>query len=136
MKSPKLQAPAPGDSASDSAKVPDVALVHQVDPDGAVHVIRRRGDRLEAGALQPLREGAPIRGEVVALKPRKSFPALCDVEVLYQPPAQPAAASDTPQARASEAGSSPRKGPAQIATDRYRTNWDSIWSRKGSEQPN
>ncbi len=128
MKSPKDQAPAPGDSASDSAKVADVALVHQVDPDGSVHVIRRRGDRLEAGALQPIREGAPIRGEVVALKPRKSFPALCDVEVLYQPPAQPAAASDAPTA--------PRKGPAQIATASYRANWDSIWSRKGSEQLN
>jgi hypothetical protein len=135
MKSPKDQAPAPGDSASDSAKVPDVALVHQVDADGSVHIIRRRGDRLEAGALQPLREGAPIRGEVVSLKPRESFPALCDVEVLYQPPAQPAA-SDTTRARASEAASPRRKGPAQIATDRYRTNWDSIWSRKGSEQPN
>jgi hypothetical protein len=135
MKSPKDQARAPGDSASDSAKVPDVALVHQVDSDGSVHVIRRRGDHLEAGALQPLREGAPIRGEVVALKPRKSFPALCDVEVLYQPPAQPAAASEEVP-RASAGASPPRKGPAQIATDRYRTNWDSIWSRKGSEQPN
>jgi hypothetical protein len=130
MKSPKDQAPAPGDSASDSAKVPDVALIHAVEPDGSVHIIRRRGDRLEAGALQPLREGAPIVGEVVALRPRPAHPALCDVEVLYEPRAAPARTAEPAPAPAR------RKGPAQIATETYRTNWDSIWSRKGSEQPN
>ena len=129
MKSPKPEhEAAPGNPAADSAKVPDVALVHAVHPDGSVHVIRRRGDRLEAGALQPLREGAPIRGEVVALRPRANFPALCDVEVLYEPPVQPAATSDSPAAQ--------RKGPAQIATASYRENWDSIWSRKSTEQLN
>lgn len=130
MKSPKPEHEAPpGIPAVEPSKVADVALVHAVDPDGSVHVIRRRGDRLEAGALQPLREGQPIRGEVVALRPRSaSFPALCDVEVLYQPPAQPAAASDAPTPQ--------RKGPAQIATASYRANWDSIWSRKRSEQLN
>lgn len=100
----------------------DVALVHRITPDGAVHVIRRRGDQLEAGALQPLREGAPIQGEVVSLRPRENCPVLCDVDVLYTPPV--AAATPTPATAAR------RKGPAQVATSEYRDNWDSIWSSK------
>lgn len=97
-------------------------MVHRITPDGAVHVIRRRGDQLEAGALQPLREGAPIQGEVVSLRPREDFPLLCDVKTLYKPPAASAPAP-APTAR---------KGPAQVATDVYRDNWDSIWSSKKS----
>jgi len=118
--SPPTAAPAASPSPPPPSS-PDVALVHRVTPDGTVHVIRRRGDTLEAGALQPLREGAPIQGEVLSLRPRESCPALCDVDVLYTPPAvtKPAAAPATR-----------RKGPAQVATDEYRDNWDSIWSRK------
>jgi len=109
-------------SASAPARPVDVALVHRITPDGAVHVIRRRGDQLEAGALQPLREGAPIQGEVVSLRPRESCPLLCDVDVLYTPP-QTAAASK-PAAPAPR-----RKGPAQVASNDYRDNWDSIWTK-------
>ena len=108
----------------------DVALVHRITPDGAVHVIRRRGDRLEAGALSPLREGAPISGEVVSLRPRPNCPVLCDVDVLYTPP-KSAAAADKPAPRSAR-----RKGPAQVATDDYRDNWDSIWSNKKSDALN
>jgi hypothetical protein len=103
----------------------DVALVHRITPDGAVHVIRRRGDQLEAGALQPLREGAPIQGEVVSLRPRENFPMLCDVDVLYTPPAAAAKPTEKPAAAPVR-----RKGPVQVATDVYRDNWDSIWSSK------
>jgi len=93
-------------------------------------LIRRRGDQLEAGALQPLREGAPIQGEVLSLRPRENFPLLCDVDVLYTPPAaaKPAATPITRGAR--------RKGPAQVATDEYRDNWDSIWSNKKTDTLN
>src|SRR3954469_3173806 len=117
-KSPSL----PPEAAPAAAAAPaDVALVHHVAPDGTVHVIRRRGDQLEAGALSPLKEGAPIQGEVLSLRPRENFPLLCDVDVLYTPPAaaQPVAAQ--PAARPQR-----RKGPAQVATDEYRDNWDSI----------
>jgi hypothetical protein len=121
------------------AAEPDVAFVHEVTPEGKVHIIRRRGDRLEAGALEPLREGAPIRGEVVSLKPRADVPRLCDVEVLYTPPATtaaaaPAIAPTTPDM--TPARPSKRKGPAQVATDDYRSNWDSIWSRKPPRELN
>jgi hypothetical protein len=103
----------------------DVALVHGVGADGSVHVIRRRGDTLEAGALQPVREGTPIHGELVSLKPRPNCPVLCDVQVHYTPPA--ASKPARPQRR---------KGPVQVATDNYRDNWDSIWSRKKSDALN
>lgn len=109
----------------------DVALVHRVTPDGTVHVIRRRGDQLEAGALSPLREGAPIQGEVLSLKPRENCPLLCDVDVLYAPPTQA-----KPAAQAAPRPARRRKGPAQVATDDYRDNWDSIWARKKTDALN
>ena len=125
--SPPAQAPEP---AAASSSPTDVALVHRITPDGALHVIRRRGDRLEAGALAPLREGAPISGEVVSLRPRPDCPVLCDVDVLYTPPAK-ASGSDAPAPPASS-----RKGPAQVATDTYRDNWESIWSGKKTSAVN
>ncbi len=102
--------------------------MHRVTPDGTVHVIRRRGDQLEAGALSPLREGAPIQGEVLSLRPRENFPLLCDVDVLYTPP--PAKPTDKP------ALATRRKGPAQVATNDYRDNWDSIWASKKNDALN
>jgi hypothetical protein len=128
-----LKSPTPPLEAAPPAatSTQDVALVHHVTPDGTVHVIRRRGDQLEAGALSPLREGAPIQGEVLSLRPRENFPMLCDVDVLYKPPA--AKPTDKPSAAAPAAR---RKGPAQVATNDYRENWDSIWSRKKSNSVN
>lgn len=110
----------------------DVALVHGVTEDGGLRIIRRRGDVIEAGALHPIRQGAPIHGEVLALKPRADFPMLCDVEVQYAPP-RVAAAGPPPREPPPR-----RKGPAQVATDTYRDNWDSIWSapKKRSEALN
>src|SRR5687767_14239117 len=125
MKSPKRESEPAAAVEAKSSDV-DVALVHGVGADGSVHVIRRRGDTLEAGAPQPVREGAPIHGELVSLKPRPNCPVLCDVQVHYAPPA-----AAKPVASAAR-----RKGPAQVATDNYRDNWDSIWSRKKSEAPN
>jgi hypothetical protein len=128
MKSPKpLPEARPATQASASASSPkDIALIHGVTPDGGLRIIRRRGDTLEAGAVHPIKEGAPIHGEVVCLKPRPECPVVCDVEVQYAPPRQvPAEAV----ARAMPAPSAPsRKGPAQVATEAYRDNWDSIWS--------
>lgn len=128
MTQPKSPPPSSEASADSGATGADVALVHRVTPDGAVHVIRRRGDQLEAGALQPLRESAPIVGEVVSLRPRENFPLLCDVETIYKPPVAPAPSSAAAPSR--------RKGPAQVATDVYRDNWDSIWSSKKSSSLN
>jgi hypothetical protein len=110
----------------DEPAASDVALIHGKTEDGAgLRIIRRREDRLEFGAVRPLKEGAPIAGEVVSLTPRPEFPLLCDVKVEYAPPA-----SDTAEATPS------RHGPAQVATDRYRENWDRIWTKPKAELSN
>jgi hypothetical protein len=127
---PHPETPPPTPSVTPAAPAADVALIHGVSPNGAVHIIRKRGDRLEAGSLTPLREGAPISGEVVSLRPRPSCPVLCDVDVLYAPP-QPSGAA--PSAAPPALG---HKGPALVASDQYRDNWDSIWNRKKSEALN
>ena len=127
---PRSETPSPPPSATPATPAADIALIHGVSPNGAVHIIRKRGDRLEAGALTPLREGAPIQGEVVSLRPRPSCPALCDVEVHYAPPEASAAAPSTAPP------SLGHKGPARVVSDQYRDNWDSIWSRKKSDAPN
>ncbi len=103
----------------------DIALIHGVTPDGeGLQILRARDNRLELGAIRPLREGAPITGEVVTLRPRPSMPALCDVEVhVKAPQAAPTDDRQVPRAALSH------PGPAQVATDDYRRNWDAIWSR-------
>jgi hypothetical protein len=116
---------APPVAIAPSSAAPDVALIHGVTPDGeGLKILRARGDRLELGAIRPLREGAPITGEVVTLRPRPSFPALCDVETHFKP-AEAVADRQEPAASAPV----PRTGPAQVATDDYRRNWDAIWNR-------
>ncbi len=117
-------------AAAPAPSSPDVALIHGVTPDGGLQILRARENRLELGAVKPLREGVPITGEVVKLRPRENCPALCDVEV--QLPA-PQATSDR-QLPAAEA--SARTGPAQVATDEYRKNWDAIWSRPAKSLAN
>ncbi len=98
----------------------DIALIHGQTADGeGLRIIRRRDDRIELGAVRPLKEGAPIVGEVVSLTPRADFPLLCDVKVQYSSPT----AENDPAPPS-------RHGPAQVATDRYRENWDRIWMKK------
>ena len=123
--------PPPAASAAPVASTADVALIHGVSANGALQIIRKRGDHLEAGALTPLREGAPIQGEVLSLRPRPNCPVLCDVDVLYAPPPPPSAA-----AASAARPSLGHKGPALVASEQYRDNWDSIWSRKKSEALN
>lgn len=86
-----------------------------------MHILRKRSNRLEAGVVTPLEEGKPIQGELVTLKPRGQSP-LCDVEVHY-----------APASGSSETGSE-LTGPAQVATDAYRQNWDAIWKRRKKTQ--
>jgi hypothetical protein len=132
MSTPKSPPARPDASPDPEPAGRDVALVHRVEPDGSVHVIRRRGDSLEAGALRPVVEGAPLQGELVALRPREDFPLLCDVDVLYKPPATDRAA----EAEAKAPRDARRKGPAQVASDVYRENWDTIWNNKKPSELN
>jgi hypothetical protein len=105
----------PADAPAQQKSGDDVALVYGVSHDGhGLDVIRKRQGRLEAGTVRPLQEGKPIHGEVVRLKPRQNSPLVCDVEV--DVPAPAARSSST--------------GPAQVATDQYRKNWDAIYKSR------
>lgn len=109
----------------DAAKSPprDVVLLGPPTADGeGVHVLRAREDRVEAGEVRPLKEGASIHGEVVKLTPRKDAPQVCDVDVTYAPPARSSA-------------STRGKGPAQVATSSYRNGWDEIFGATKAERP-
>jgi hypothetical protein len=91
----------------------DVVVLGPPTPDGeGVHVLRAREERLEAGELRALKEGKPITGEIVSLQPRKENPRVCDVKSSYAP------------------SSSPKKGPAQVATEKYRENWDEVFAAR------
>ncbi len=115
----------PKASASDTgdAKSKDVVLIHGPSPDGkGLAVLRHRDNRLERGLVMPMEHGKPIHGEVVTLQPRREFPLICDVKVEYSSnEAQAATPTDT-RALA--------KGPGQVATDEYRTNWDRIFQSR------
>jgi hypothetical protein len=104
-----------GPTASDEgARSEDVVLLAGQTEDGqGIRVLRKRQNRLEVGVVMPLRPGKPITGEVVRLEPRRETPLVCDVHVEYAPPAEVRPTS---------------KGPAQVASERYRANWDAIWS--------
>jgi hypothetical protein len=106
----------------------DLALIRGVGADGStLKILRQREDRVESGIVRPVEDGKPIQGELVRLKPRKEFPLLCDVEVEYSP-GQASPESDTKAP--AEQDSTSRRGPAQVATDNYRKNWDAIYKRR------
>lgn len=114
------------DNSKPVVKNQDVALICGKTDDGkGLHILRKRGSALEAGVVQPLEEGKAIHGELVTLKQRGQTP-VCDVEVHYRP--EPSADSD---AKGTDTAARPaietRGHPAQVATDDYRKNWDTIW---------
>ncbi len=107
--------------SSGNSATRDVVLIHGRTPDGkGLSVIRHRNEQLEHGVVVPLEHGKPIHGEVVTLRPRPEFPLLCDVHVECAGQAASAAATDLRSAG---------KGPSQVATDQYRTNWEKIFER-------
>jgi hypothetical protein len=104
----------------------DVVLIHGVSQDGdALAVLRAREDRVEAGIVRAIKEGDRPEGELVRLKPRPESPLICDVEV------------ELPQGTLNARGGSDHRpshhGPAQVATPKYRANWDAIWN-KGTDK--
>jgi hypothetical protein len=104
----------------------DVVMVAGQTPDGAgAHVVRARPGRIEAGQVRPMKDGQPITGgEVVRLEQRADVPQLYDVKVEHA--AEGAAKSEKPAAKpaALAEGRATRGGPAQVATDEYRTSWE------------
>lgn len=112
-------------------KPKDLVLVHGHTPDGSgLNVLRARDRQLEIGTVRPLEEGRPIQGEVVKLTPRPEMPNLYEAETQYAAPAtESAAPSKSSEEAAAPSGRSASHGPAQVASDAYRKNWDAIWKR-------
>jgi hypothetical protein len=115
----------------------DVVVIHGVTADGkGLQVLRARRGGIETGAVKPLEEGKPILGEVVRLHPHEACPLVCDVEVDVEASVQPDC-EPQPALREQLDAASARKGPAQVASNAYRQNWDAIWSRpKKAALPN
>ncbi|WP_437338028.1 hypothetical protein WME98_41045 [Sorangium sp. So ce296] len=91
----------------------DVVFIHSpVEQGEGFRVIRSREDRLEIGELRPTEHGRPLTGELVKLTQRSEHARLFDVEVLLPAPG---------------GADAPRSGPAQVATDAYRANWEAIF---------
>ncbi|MFO0762907.1 MAG: hypothetical protein U0359_41105 [Byssovorax sp.] len=105
--------------STDDAPPPkeDVLFVHSPTEGGdGVRVIRKREDSIEVGELRAVQEGKPIHGDVIKLSPRPEHERLFNVEVLVpraEPP-KPAPARSHP-------------GPARVANDTYRANWEAIF---------
>jgi hypothetical protein len=102
----------------DERKPPaDWAVVTGPTPDAkGARIVRFRGDEVQAGEVRPAADGAPLTAgqELVRMKPigASGVPAF-EVESIYRQPAvEPA----------------PRKGPAQVANDTYRSNWDRVFA--------
>jgi hypothetical protein len=102
-------------AARSNARPRDVALIlHPTEDNEGFQILRQRDEdrTLELGTIRPLREGRPIDGEVVSLRPRQDMPLVCDVKVELP---DPRATSD---------------GPPQVANDRYRRGWEAIWGNR------
>lgn len=102
------------------AKPKDLALVvgPTADEEG-FHVLRRRSEDapVEMGTVRPMKEGEPIDGEVVSMRPRKDVPYVYDVKTVMpdrKPRGERRLTSD---------------GPPQVATEDYRRGWDKIWGK-------
>ena len=109
----------PVKSEAPETKAEDVVMIHSPMQDGqGYHVLRLREGNVELGAIRNMREGAPVHGDVVKLSPRKEHERLYDVEVLVKSPKPPEL---------------PRSGPAQVATDAYRANWEAIFGASRGE---
>jgi hypothetical protein len=131
----KPVSPAADSSKGDGSKR-DVMLVHGRGADGSLKVLRAREDRLELGSVGKLEEGKPIHGEVVRLTPRKDAPFVCDVETQLDCGPQALSKSGEGDGEKNGHGDSSRAGPAQVASESYRENWDLIWKRPAASEMN
>ena len=117
--------------AQPKATEQDVVLVTGPTDDGkGVNVLRAKNHRVPVGAVGHLEGGTPILGELVKLKPRADSPALFDVESQLPSPVQ---AKDTAAKRQNPGSRATSAGPAQVATDTYRSGWDRIYRRSAKK---
>ena len=122
-----------GMADSDDSKPPqrDIALLGGPTERGdGVTIVRLREGQVEVGELRAAPEGKPILGESVRLHRRAEHPRLVEVETLARGPLAEAA-------RPNGEGQAATKGPAKVATEAYRTGWESIFGapRPGGSLP-
>ena len=101
---------------SEDPKPKDRALILGEVGNKGIAVLRQRGEGapVEAGVVRNVREGEPIVGELVTLKPSDDGSRLCDVEVHVD---------NRPNAGT-------HKGPTRVASDSYRDGWDEIFGKR------
>ncbi|MEO7328385.1 MAG: hypothetical protein ABI193_07395 [Minicystis sp.] len=100
----------------------DVIFVHSPTESGdGLRILRKRDDSIELGELRPVQEGKAIHGEVVKLSPRNDHDRLFDVEVLV------------PRTEAQATAARGHAGPARVANEAYRENWEAIFGTR--EEP-
>jgi len=119
-----------------SKKREDVVLLGGPTADQrGVMVLRKQGDRVEVGEVRPVEEGKSLSGDLVKLVPRAGHPRVCDVETTFSAEERlratrgPGRDSDRMVTRRSH------HGPPQVATQRYRDNWETIYERRGPIDP-
>ncbi len=112
----------------------DVLFVHSPAEGGeGYRVIRKRDDAVEVGEIRAVQEGKPLQGDLVKLKPRAEHDRLFDVEVVVSREEIGGYAGGARVANANRG----HAGPAQVATDTYRSNWEAIFGPRGEpELPN
>lgn len=93
----------------------DVVLVHGRTEDGqGLRALRSRPGKLEMAEIRQVQKGKPLTaGDMVSLKPREESPLLWDVDVQY-----------------SSGEESTSVGPPRVTSDKYRSNWDSVFGKK------
>jgi len=123
--------------ASETSKSEDVVIVHgPTDDRKGLKVLRARtspeGEQpvMEVGEVRPLEQGKPIHGDVVRLRPRTDAPWVCDVET--QASLESLGGKKTHQDDVA-ARQKTHTGPARVATNAYRSNWDAIWPQRRRE---
>ena len=79
-------------------------------------MLRLKQGTLYAREVRPVREGQAIaHHELVRLRPLHERSPVCEVEVIHEPRAGAVAAKRRAQ------------GPARVANDSYRKNWNTIF---------
>lgn len=142
MTAAKKSEASPSEPAGESPRPLDVVVLGDRTEDGAgVRVLRAREDSIALGEIRPAKEGTPISGELVQLKPRSDAPRVCDVEVLHsarresqQGGHRGAESHESPVAGIAASGDGAvRKGPPKVATDAYREGWGRVFTSPGGQ---
>jgi hypothetical protein len=105
------------DAKSTEKRPRDVLWVGGNTAAGGRRVLRQRDNQIEVGEVRTMRDGEPIHGSVLQLRPRPEHDRLFDVEVLAEP-----------SPRAGHAG------PARVASAAYRRGWEAIFAASSSEE--